>query len=106
YVDSDATTFFFFQAVGVDAGQSLDQRGFAVVNVSGGAYDYRFHVCVSISCDYIYCRTVARESSGRDGRVKKSKWLLPLMIAALVALAAPRSWAANSLALTNAIVID
>src|SRR5205823_2601012 len=39
-VDGDATTFFFFQTIGVDTGQSLDQRGFAVVNVSGGAYDY------------------------------------------------------------------
>lgn len=38
--------------------------------------------------------------------MKKSKWLLPLMIAAFVALAVPRSWAANSLALTNATVID
>jgi imidazolonepropionase-like amidohydrolase len=38
--------------------------------------------------------------------MKKSKWLLPLAIAALVALAAPRSSAANSLVLTNATVID
>jgi imidazolonepropionase-like amidohydrolase len=38
--------------------------------------------------------------------MKKSKWLLPLAIAAFVALAAPRSSAANSLALTNATVID
>ena len=38
--------------------------------------------------------------------MKKSKWLLPLMIAAFVALAVPRSAAANGLALTNATVID
>src|ERR1700693_938171 len=42
-VDRDATAFFFFQAGGVDGGQSLDQSGFAVVDVSGGAYDYGLH---------------------------------------------------------------
>src|SRR5882724_12052976 len=64
-VDGDASTFFFFQAIGVDAGQSLDQRGFAVVNVSGGAYDYGLHVCVSISCGYICCRSVRGKAPAR-----------------------------------------
>ena len=38
-VDGDAAALLFFQAVGVDAGQSLDQRGLAMVDVAGGAYD-------------------------------------------------------------------
>ena len=36
-VNRDAAPFFFFQAVGVRAGERLDQRGFAVVDVSSGA---------------------------------------------------------------------
>ena len=36
-VDGDAAFLFFLQAVGVDAGQRLHQRRFAMVDVSGGA---------------------------------------------------------------------
>jgi hypothetical protein len=42
-----SAAFFFLQAVGVDAGQCLDQRGFAMVNVAGGAEDDGFH-CWSV----------------------------------------------------------
>ena len=38
-----SATFFFLQPVGVDAGQCLDQRGFAVINVAGGTDDDGFH---------------------------------------------------------------
>ena len=38
-VDGDAAGLFFGQAVAVDAGQGLDQRGLAVVDVAGGAED-------------------------------------------------------------------
>ena len=42
-VNRNATPFLFFQAIGVDAGKRLDQRGFAVVNVSCGADNNRLH---------------------------------------------------------------
>ena len=35
-VDRDAARFFFGQPVGVGPGQRFDQRGFAMVDVSGG----------------------------------------------------------------------
>ena len=38
-VDGDAAALFFFQTVGVDAGEGADQRGLAVIDVSGGADD-------------------------------------------------------------------
>ena len=38
-IDGDAAALLFFQAVGVNAGQRLDQRGLAMVDVPGGAND-------------------------------------------------------------------
>jgi hypothetical protein len=43
-IDGYSAPLLFFQAVGIDAGQGLDQGGLAVVDVSGGADDDRFHV--------------------------------------------------------------
>ena len=40
-VDRDAARFFFLQPVGVDAGERLDQRGFAMVDMPCGADDQR-----------------------------------------------------------------
>jgi hypothetical protein len=51
-VDSDASLLFFFEAVGVDTGERLDQRGLAVVNVACGSYDDRFHVVNSIAVHF------------------------------------------------------
>ena len=42
-VDGDAAALLFLEAVGVDAGEGLDQRGLAVVDVAGGADDDGFH---------------------------------------------------------------
>jgi len=42
-VDGDAAALLFFQAVGIDAGEGLDQRGFAVIDVARGADDDGFH---------------------------------------------------------------
>jgi hypothetical protein len=42
-INGDAAFLLFFQAVGVDARQSSDERGLAVVNVAGGADDDAFH---------------------------------------------------------------
>jgi hypothetical protein len=39
-VDRDAAALFFFKTVGVGAGERLDERRLAVVDVPGGAYDY------------------------------------------------------------------
>ena len=41
--DRDAALLFFFQSVRVDAGQSLDQTGLAVIDVSGRADDNVSH---------------------------------------------------------------
>ena len=38
-IDGDAASLFLGQAIGVDAGQRLDERGLAVVDMSGGAED-------------------------------------------------------------------
>ena len=43
-IDSDAAALFFVEAVGVNAGEGLDQRGLAVINVSGGADDDGVHL--------------------------------------------------------------
>jgi hypothetical protein len=42
-IDSDTAALFFFQTVGVNAGQGFDQRGLAVVNVPGCTDDDGFH---------------------------------------------------------------
>ena len=42
-VDGDAAALFFFQAVGIDAGEGLDQRGLPVIDVPGGADDDGLH---------------------------------------------------------------
>ena len=38
-VDGDAAGLLFGQAVAVDAGEGLDERGLAVIDVAGGAED-------------------------------------------------------------------
>ncbi len=38
-IDGDAALFFFFEPVGVLAGEGFDQAGFAVVDMAGGADD-------------------------------------------------------------------
>ena len=43
-LDGDAALLLLGQAVGVGAGQRLDQRGLAVIDVTGGAEDERGHV--------------------------------------------------------------
>ena len=42
-IDRNATLFLFLQSIGVDAGERLDQSSFAVINVSGSAYDNARH---------------------------------------------------------------
>ena len=42
-IDRDAARLFFLQPVGIGAGQRLDQRGLAVIDVAGGADDDRLH---------------------------------------------------------------
>src|SRR5262249_29606433 len=42
----DAAAFFFFEAIGVDAGEGADKRGLAVIDVAGGAYDERNVGCL------------------------------------------------------------
>lgn len=44
-VDGDAAALFFFQAVGVDAGEGFDQRGLAVIDGPGGTGGDGFHFC-------------------------------------------------------------
>ena len=47
-IDGDAAAFFFFQAVGVDAGERLDERGLAVIDVAGRADDDVLHGLVTV----------------------------------------------------------
>ena len=42
-VNGDAAALLFFQAVGIDAGEGLYQRGLSVVDVPGGADDDGLH---------------------------------------------------------------
>ena len=48
-LDGDAPFLFLLQAVGVNAGQRLDQKGFTVVYVSGSADNYVFHWSASFT---------------------------------------------------------
>ena len=41
-IDGDAARLLLLEAIGVDAGQRLDQRGLAVVDVARGADDHGF----------------------------------------------------------------
>src|SRR5882762_3472923 len=43
-VDGNATPLFFFEAVGINAGQGFHQRRFAVIDMSGGADDDGLHL--------------------------------------------------------------
>ncbi len=43
-VDGDAAPFFFFEAVGINAGQRFYQRRLAVIDMSGGADDDGLHL--------------------------------------------------------------
>ena len=52
-VDGNAAALFLFQAVGVNAGQGLDQRGFAVIDVPRGTDNDRLH------CRTVYSMLVA-----------------------------------------------
>src|SRR5436309_9445039 len=42
-VNGDASALFFFETVGVNSSQRLNQGGLAMINVAGGADDDRFH---------------------------------------------------------------
>ena len=43
-INGDAAPFFFFEAVGIDAGQRFHQRRLAVIDMSGGADDDGLHL--------------------------------------------------------------
>ena len=43
-VNGDAPPLLFFEPVGIDSGQRLYQRRFAVIDVSRRAYDDGFHL--------------------------------------------------------------
>ena len=47
-VDGDAAALLFFQAVGIDAGQGLDQRRFSMIDVARGSDDDVFHPLVTV----------------------------------------------------------
>ncbi len=42
-IDGDAAALFLFQTVGIDAGEGLDQRGLAVIDMARGAGDDMLH---------------------------------------------------------------
>ena len=42
-INGDAAPFLFLQAIGINPGKGLDQRGFAVIDVTGGADDDGVH---------------------------------------------------------------
>ena len=48
-LDGDAARFLFLEAIGIDAGQRLDERALAVIDVAGGADD---DVCMRLSCRF------------------------------------------------------
>src|SRR5579871_833556 len=55
-INGDAAALLFFQTIGIDAGQGFDQRGLAMVDVSGGADDDGFH------WDFFFKETATTES--------------------------------------------
>ena len=44
YIDGDAAPLFFFEAVGVNAGQSFHQRRLSVIDVSSSADNDGLHL--------------------------------------------------------------
>src|SRR5438552_7512316 len=42
-INGDPAPLLLFQAIGINACEYLDQRGFAVIDVPSGTYDDRFH---------------------------------------------------------------
>ena len=69
-IDRDAARFFLGQPVGVDSGERLDQRGLAVINVTGGREDEMPHACCVVrhavkaaTTSLILLRKIVRRSS-------------------------------------------
>ena len=62
-VNGDAAPLLFLQPVGIDSGQRLDQRGFAVVDVPGRSYNDGFHLGRSILPETGVNRCYATEQS-------------------------------------------
>ena len=46
-IDCHPARFLFRQAIGVDAGYRLQQRGFAVINVSGGGNNHLSNISIN-----------------------------------------------------------
>ena len=64
-VDGDAAALFFFQAVGIDAGERFHQRGLAVIDMAGGADDNIFH---GVFPSYYEARSTGRPVMGPKTR--------------------------------------
>jgi ceramide glucosyltransferase len=86
-VDGDAAALLFGEAVGVDSGEGADQRGLAVVDVTGGAYDNVSHVRVLkyfyiapllalLTGSWVYCAIalVAAWRYRQSGAARLAKW--------------------------------
>ena len=74
-LDGDAPLFFLQQTVGVDAGQSLDQHGLAVVHMARRADDHMLHFSASAAA-----RAISSKSSScrvRTSSRYRSLWMRP-----------------------------
>src|SRR5690606_1626732 len=78
-VDRDAARLFFLQPVRIDAGKRADQRGLAVVDMSGGADDHdtgsASGAVESFSARSISAADIEPRTTGRKGA---ASWLPPL----------------------------
>ena len=47
-IDGDAAALFFFQAIGIDAGERLYERRFSMIDVACGSNDDVLHPLVTV----------------------------------------------------------
>ena len=69
-VDRDLARFFFGQTIGVRAGERLDERALAVVDVAGGRDNEMFHQSLAVQAERMastttssWCGKIVRRSS-------------------------------------------
>ena len=88
-LDGDAPLLFLLEPVGLNAGEGLDQSGFAVVNVTGGADNDMLHARASFTA-----ATMTGKSSWR--RVRASSRYLPSWIRPTMAVSPRRSFSSSA----------
>ena len=73
-LDRDAARLLFLQAIGIDAGQRLDQRALAVIDVAGGADDDVSHRVLSRSRSRLPALAARVLAAAAASRLRRCSW--------------------------------